>query len=723
MIVITKVRLKNWFNYEGAYSENEIPFSDGVNFFAADNNAGKTKLHSAIRWMLKGKVILNGKEVEVTAENCEKVVSISALSRLNAGESIVSGVQVEYRKNNSRGSFSRRVSREFVVTKDRSFTIRDGKVEQRQGNAWIRCPDDFDERRAFIPGAFQRYLFLEGEQLDRLIPFSGPELTATINEMTGIQAYDEVKERGGKIERALEKVQLQLIAQGRSENEELERAVDRAKQLRESRDEFERELKQEVAKRDGLEEDIERMKKSVQGQKEVQQGIRWLEKCDVRIDMVRKRREQVERDFYHHVAKDFGISRYLSEETSFLDDEYRKLIRGIRADRVSQLDRSVDKETQRMVARLIKNEPGIEILEEIAESRVCNVCGTRDLTDSSVKYIREQLIPHFDDSKKVEDDELKLYDAVNQLVNFAIGGKAKSGRFSDRFDVLLEQVAQAESELVKLEDSKNRYIQENGDYRGAELTNSVLEDFEEMTKQLQACETQIEVLQDKASRNSKELEEVEDQLNNLGSNGGEDERKLKIIRDFHDKVVAKIEGMKEERYDAFCRELESGATRRLEKYFGQNPSVEDSRFDVGRGEGMTGDVQFSITVRNSRGVEVADPGGAETKIRQYCVVLALLEQAKKIKAQIGNFPFIVDAPISQMNQDYRLAFYKALLSEEVNSQMIILTYDLAKGGPGTGVNDDGLALLDMMKTEAAGNSGYMLYKGSSIDAVINLSEN
>ena len=55
--------------------------------------------------------------------------------------------------------------------------------------------------------------------------------------------------------------------------------------------------------------------------------------------------------------------------------------------------------------------------------------------------------------------------------------------------------------------------------------------------------------------------------------------------------------------------------------------------------------------------------------------------------------------------------------------MIILTYDLANGGSGTGVNDDGLALLDLMKTDAAGNSGYMLYKGSSTDAVINLSEN
>ena len=67
------------------------------------------------------------------------------------------------------------------------------------------------------------------------------------------------------------------------------------RQLRESRDEFERELKQEVVKRAELEEGIERMKKSVEGREPSKMGLGGSKKCDVRIDMVRKQRDQVER--------------------------------------------------------------------------------------------------------------------------------------------------------------------------------------------------------------------------------------------------------------------------------------------------------------------------------------------------------------------------------------------------------------------------------------------
>ena len=51
MIFITQICLENWFNYEGGFEKNTIPFARGVNFFCADNNAGKSKLHNAIRWV------------------------------------------------------------------------------------------------------------------------------------------------------------------------------------------------------------------------------------------------------------------------------------------------------------------------------------------------------------------------------------------------------------------------------------------------------------------------------------------------------------------------------------------------------------------------------------------------------------------------------------------------------------------------------------------------
>ena len=160
----------------------------------------------------------------------------------------------------------------------------------------------------------------------------------------------------------------------------------------------------------------------------------------------------------------------------------------------------------------------------------------------------------------------------------------------------------------------------------------------------------------------------------------------------------------------FCSKLEVESTSRLHRYFGNNPGIQNSKFKVLVEKAITGNYGFSISVQDKNGNLLTDPGGAETKIRQYCVVLSLVELANESSGQIGNFPFIIDAPISQLNADYRLQFYKSLLEETVNSQTIILTYDLVTGAPNSIINEDGKQLLSLMKGDASANSGHMLYK-------------
>jgi hypothetical protein len=98
--------------------------------------------------------------------------------------------------------------------------------------------------------------------------------------------------------------------------------------------------------------------------------------------------------------------------------------------------------------------------------------------------------------------------------------------------------------------------------------------------------------------------------------------------------------------------------------------------------------------------QIKHPGGAETAIRQYCIILSMLELAKKQGLRVGNHPLIIDAPLSNLNTTYRFGFYKNLLEEDVTEQMIVLSYDLVEGctenGEEAKINKDGERVLELM---------------------------
>ena len=57
-IHIKSIELCNWFQFRGPYKENRFEFQEGLNIIVGNNNAGKTKLHNAFRFMLSDLVRL-----------------------------------------------------------------------------------------------------------------------------------------------------------------------------------------------------------------------------------------------------------------------------------------------------------------------------------------------------------------------------------------------------------------------------------------------------------------------------------------------------------------------------------------------------------------------------------------------------------------------------------------------------------------------------------------
>ena len=98
-VIINQIELKNWFNYKGDYQDNIIKFSDGLNIIVGDNNSGKTKLHNAIRWILKNEVIIiEGNDVietQIKGDIVKKAVNQAVFRNTSNDGQIIIGVKIK----------------------------------------------------------------------------------------------------------------------------------------------------------------------------------------------------------------------------------------------------------------------------------------------------------------------------------------------------------------------------------------------------------------------------------------------------------------------------------------------------------------------------------------------------------------------------------------------------------------------------------------------------
>ena len=101
-VIINKIELQNWFNFKGDFEDNRIDFKDGLNIFTGDNNAGKTKLHNAFRWILKNEVIINKSneavKESISNNNLRKVVNHSTFRETALDAQVEIGVRLTFTK-------------------------------------------------------------------------------------------------------------------------------------------------------------------------------------------------------------------------------------------------------------------------------------------------------------------------------------------------------------------------------------------------------------------------------------------------------------------------------------------------------------------------------------------------------------------------------------------------------------------------------------------------
>ncbi len=202
--IINSVNLINWFNYKG--DKNPISFTSGINVLVGTNNAGKTKLHNAFRFIICNEVILKIKDKEKAdykpvpidkPEYLQEVYNKNSFRELSVNSTSHVGVELNFSKIRDTGSKNYLLKKGFNVEKNESQNLEIvNSVNQvfeidPITNGSRRINEDFEDvLNTLLPKKFREFFIIEGEQMAMMTPMYGIGLKNTVKTLTDIHSVD-----------------------------------------------------------------------------------------------------------------------------------------------------------------------------------------------------------------------------------------------------------------------------------------------------------------------------------------------------------------------------------------------------------------------------------------------------------------------------------------------------------------------------------------------------
>ena len=712
-IVINKIELKNWFNYKGDFSENAINFSDGLNIVVGTNNAGKTKLHNAFRYIIDDKVVLkvvarDGKESydteSIDSRTAIEVMNQSAFRSAKNEDLVYFGVKITFTKA-IRGE-----TRKLVLTKDikcrkdlERLQLLDviKTVEQidSRTNRERTVSDDFDTLAGeIIKANYRNFFLIEGEQMGLMTPLKGENLKKTINSIVAINELDKLVTTSGEFEKEVNKKKREF--EGKLSNltkEEKERAIkinfleDDIKVLYE---ETLRDLMIEAERENSI---IERYKANYNSAK---QNKELADKLDIIVKKGDKN-EALYDGVTYKVLTDymslpvFSISRTGDDEKILhrLNEQIAKY-REYYSQRKAELDTSLSQEEQQMMLALEKSQPKPEILQQMVDLKRCFICTTH-LGKKELDYINDKLIPFF--KNEFENDE--ELDKFEELIGMLNGIALTTKKFSDFDDEYFKSINGDFVELIaerkKNEKEREKFIDENGEVVGNEEDDITLVTYDRAIINLSKIVNDTTTIEEEIDLKTTELAE-------LKAIPLKDDKKTpelittELLHEFSEILYEVLKNTRKDEYHFFAEKLSQAATNRFRNLMKNNKTANKQEIVVNVISKNGVDFDFEIKLINEMGQDQNQAGGASQALRQLAIVFGLIDFAD-VKIQ---FPFIADAPISKLTPDTKRAFFENLLDDKAFNQCIIINMDLWDDKIDS-INKLGHEILDVIKIKEA----------------------
>lgn len=689
---INSVQLVNWFNYKG--DDNLISFAKGPNIVVGTNNAGKSKLFNAFKYIIHDEIILKqiendrniSRPTKLNEKNLLEVFNQKAFRELPINEKSKMGVELMFTKK--RGLED---SKTWILSKFIHFRkISDHEISEFEEvqevyqflpitNSRRKRDESFSSIvNSLIPNVYSDFFLVEGEQMGMMTPLRGVGLKTTINNLTSIRAIDENADAFKKFSAWSKKEYRDVINKEAKGNQELHK-LEKEKENKEKERDAELETYNrydEIIK--SQEETLESKKKEYTKSENNRESLRKLQTLRNQEENIERRINQFQRNYLNSLTNtEFIISKLENDEglneqiVQFLED-----IHWFSTERRNEISQKVDVKEMQYLKKFVHNQPQPEILEEMIKEKVCYVC-TSPLTDQGVDFIENKLIPHLKGEYENEDEELRFLGNVHNSLNEITNASKKYFPFFENIiNERLEEYSLLTTELHEKKEEINQFIAAYGDESDLTSEGNVLEIYRKLAD---------EIGQSKANRESskKTLDRIKDQLEKIKKDKlkiiqevGEDqkENRWRSLDEFFEELAITTEKIKEAVYTEFANDLEEKASKRFQSLMKHNPSIKGQRLtvNISKENEYSNDYSFKIELKDNVGAILSQTGGASSTIEPLSAIFGLIDMSEnRTKA-----PFIADAPISRMTPDSKLSFFETLVEDNILGQTIIILMDL-----------------------------------------------
>lgn len=685
-IIVHEISLSNWFNFKGSYEENNFKFLEGTNILVGDNNAGKTKLHNAFRWILKNSVVLEkadkAEEFEINDSNILSVFNQAAYDLAQLNDTLTLGVEVHFEEiklNESHHyvlrkeiSFKKDVAKRGAIAKDLDFIEKVYKYNPRGGIRTIIHEEFKTYAHKIILPIYQNYFFIEGEQLGLMTPLEGGKLKTTINAIVDIHFLDELESRSMGLNKSIQKEKRNYEASEENASDERLKSIERIQELEEANEKINRQIgdeKLEYAKNDKIVKDY---KNRAEHSKKRKEQLKEYNDLIAEVEDAEKQQEQYKQDYISSYIKlpNFTISK-LDDDTELLED-YNEFIRNINSfisARRAELNTKLSKEEEEMLMALEKSQPKPEILERMLDKGKCFVC-TSELNEESETYMKNKLIPFFKDELEDDLEINKLVELSEFFKSLKFGLEGNWNKDLSVFDSFDKNIEDSTQDLVSSRGELDKFIEINGHIDENDEDEINLNTYGRAVEEMTLAMTEIENLKKQLTINNEEIRALEEEEQN--DDVSDDLKKIRSLSHFTSDLEEFLIGLKKLKYHEFAENLSEKATKRFQGFMKHNLTAKNHKIDVATSENPEGKIEFKIRVIDEYGNNQEQPGGADQALRRVAVVFGLLDYADSK----NEYPFIADAPVSKLSPDTKMEFFKSLSDDDALSQTIVMTMDL-----------------------------------------------
>jgi len=690
-IHIKSIELCNWFQFKGPYKENRFEFQEGLNIIVGNNNAGKTKLHNAFRFMLSDLVRLEKinrkdendslyEEYPIDENTISKVFNQRMGMELKDGTTATLGVRLTYELRKSEFEYttfllekSMKVKKEVndIVLHETSAP-KVFRIDRRTKQPRTAGDKFSDVVAKIIPRDFRNFFFIESEQKGIMIPLKGDKLKNTINSIVKLDFLDKIEKDTKLYSKYFENLKSDIEENESKDDKERLKLLKRRKEIVIQNGELEESILM-IAEQIKTNEDLAtEFKRKAEKSNENNKLILQLERLKGNID---NKESQIEDNIRSLIKSYFNKSifslRKLNEEKSRLNslDNLLDSTSSMISERRLELDSRLSKQEQSWIYALEKSQPKPEIIERMVHDGKCFVC-SQDLKKDAVTYMEEKLIPFFKNILD-EDEELDNLESIQNVINsLKITLNSSISKDLDFFDDQEKKIINSVADKRAAETAKDEFLDMYGELADLETDDVSFVTYDRAKDKLIELRTEIKVLTSELKANNLYIKTVDKSPsdNPKSKKLGEAEDLSAFMKDISSTIIE----IKRNEYNEFASELSKKITQRYQNFMVNNKVSKNNTVEVLVDQDLKGKYNFEIKVKDKFGSFKSEAGGADSGLRRVAVVFGLLDIAPTKKG----YPFIADAPVSALSPEAKKDFFVTLLNDEALKQCIIMSMDL-----------------------------------------------